>query len=77
MVLIGCSICVAIVFLFLFLQEARRGAFDDVQEPAWRMLLDDDASLRQQGPSTNASAPIVNEQSLSEKPCHNGDVQIR
>jgi cbb3-type cytochrome oxidase maturation protein len=38
--LIGVSICVAIIFLFLFVWALRSGQYDDSKTPSIRMLFD-------------------------------------
>ncbi len=42
-VLIGCSLFVAIGFLFAFIWAVKSGQFKDLQTPAIRMLFDDTA----------------------------------
>jgi cbb3-type cytochrome oxidase maturation protein len=40
--LIPLSIVLLIVAIGLFVWAARRGQFDDLETPAWRVLLDDE-----------------------------------
>ncbi|HAE14441.1 MAG TPA: cbb3-type cytochrome oxidase assembly protein CcoS [Chitinophagales bacterium] len=39
--LIGCSLLLAIIFLFIFIRSAKRGQFDDDYTPSVRILFDD------------------------------------
>lgn len=48
LLLIGCSLLVAIVFLFAFLWSVRSGQIDDTSTPAYR-ILDEDQEEKQQG----------------------------
>ena len=41
-ILIGLSLIVALIFLFLYIWTVKDGQFDDTHTPAIRMLFDDD-----------------------------------
>ena len=39
-ILLPISLCLASLFAFLFVQAARSGQFDDLDDPPWRALDD-------------------------------------
>ncbi len=39
---LGISICLALVFLICFIWATRRGQYDDLVTPSYRMLIDED-----------------------------------
>jgi cbb3-type cytochrome oxidase maturation protein len=49
-VLFGCSICIALAFLFFFLWAVRSGQYDDTCTPAVRILFDDGAKSSADNP---------------------------
>ncbi len=42
--MIICSVSLAVVFLFMFIYNAKKGQFDDDESPAVRILLDNEES---------------------------------
>lgn len=55
--LIGISICVALVFLAAFLWSVRQGQFDDDYTPSVRMLFDDPEAPPEKNTSSSTSTP--------------------
>ena len=49
-ILIGCSVSLAILFLILFIRATRRGQYDDAYTPGIRMLFDDTKPVRTSKP---------------------------
>lgn len=46
-ILIGLSLIVALIFLFLYIWAVKDGQFDDDKTPAMRILFDDDELIEQ------------------------------
>ncbi|HNB82680.1 MAG TPA: cbb3-type cytochrome oxidase assembly protein CcoS [Chitinophagaceae bacterium] len=46
--LIGCSLSVALAFLIAFVWNTRQGQFDDMHTPSVRILFDDDTKESEQ-----------------------------
>ncbi len=46
-ILIGLSLVVALIFLFLYIWAVKDGQFDDDKTPAMRILFDDDELIEQ------------------------------
>ena len=53
--MIICSVSLAVIFLIVFIINARKGQFEDDESPAVRILFDDD--IQQDRPSDEASKP--------------------
>jgi cbb3-type cytochrome oxidase maturation protein len=56
LVLIGISLCVAGLFLWLFFSAVKKGQFEDTQTPALRMLQEDGVTQSKQSESKNHGA---------------------
>ncbi|MCF6350673.1 MAG: cbb3-type cytochrome oxidase assembly protein CcoS [Flavobacteriaceae bacterium] len=41
-IMIGVSIIIAVLFLFIFLKSVKSGQYDDIYTPSVRMLFDDE-----------------------------------
>jgi len=51
-ILIGLSLIVALIFLFLYIWSVKDGQFDDGHTPAIRMLFDDNEIAKQDSKKT-------------------------
>lgn len=51
--MILCSVSLAVVFLIIFIINAKKGQFEDDESPAVRILLDDEVKEEKQEPSDN------------------------
>lgn len=51
--LIGISLCVALVFLFAFLKAVNKGQYDDVYTPSVRMLFEDETTEKSKSNDRN------------------------
>ena len=54
-ILIGLSLIVALIFLFLYIWSVKDGQFDDDKTPAMRILFDDEELIEQNQQSNNNS----------------------
>lgn len=57
LLMVICSVSVAVVFLLVFVYNARKGQFEDDESPAVRILLDNEEVKEdsEQGKETNKS----------------------
>lgn len=51
-ILIGLSLIVALIFLFIYIWSVKNGQYDDTHTPAIRMLFDDDELEEQKKDNT-------------------------
>ncbi len=61
--MIICSVSVGVVFLIIFIYNARKGQFEDDESPAIRMLLDRDNPADRHEDDQNKSANKTEEKS--------------
>jgi cbb3-type cytochrome oxidase maturation protein len=60
--MIICSVSLAVVFLIIFIINAKKGQFEDDESPAVRILFDDEVKMTQ-----SEDTHIVEEKSKTEK----------
>ena len=64
--MILCSVSLAVVFLVIFIINARKGQFEDDESPAVRILFDDEVREGKEGSDTQKSEKGENNK-LEEK----------
>ena len=55
--LIGLAIILVVVIVWAFFWAVKSGQFDDLEGPAHRILMDDDAPVRKQGGDEKGNGP--------------------
>lgn len=55
--MIICSVSLAVVFLIIFIINAKKGQFEDDESPAVRMLLDDEIREEKTADETTEQLP--------------------
>ena len=60
--MIICSVSLAVVFLIIFIINAKKGQFEDDESPAVRILFDDEIKVTQ-----SEDTQVVEEKSKTEK----------
>ena len=61
--MIICSVSLAVIFLIVFIINARKGQFEDDESPAVRILFDDD--IQQDKPLEEALKPKEKQEKIS------------
>lgn len=72
--MIICSVSLAVVFLIIFIINAKKGQFEDDESPAVRILFDDEIKVTQ-----SEDTQVVEEKSKTEKKqliIKNGDTKV-
>lgn len=65
--MILCSVSLAVVFLVVFIVNARKGQFEDDESPAVRILFDDEVKEKKESGNTTENESEIGENNKFEE----------